>query len=178
MINLTYKTDKSYQKIIHDAEVKDKKIIAEILKSGQETPDKMKSFIKDAKKRPQAGEPARLENAIDMELILEGKNIIGWGVGNIERLNREAPHWHFVNFGVSQNGMVIPGRGKIVPVGGFSPGEPRPNPESFQEGRWQVGGGNYVFQATQGIREPLNYIERTVNWVGTTIMKILSIVRI
>ena len=170
MLRIAYKTSISFREIIKKIDIKSKKVESEIMKLGIDTAEKMKSTIKKNKVRPQAGEPTKLENSIDMEKIQEGNNIVGWGVGNIDKMDREAPGWKAVNFGSSH--MV----GKHLPVGGFAPGEVKPSPDNFREGRWKKGGGNYSPIVTKPI-PPMNYVEKTIHWLSGAIDKITSILR-
>jgi hypothetical protein len=170
MLHISYKTDVSFKDIIKNINVKSKQVEAEVMKLGIETKEKMHSIIKANKKRPQAGEPTKLENAIDVERIQEGINIIGWGVGNISRLEKEAPGYLAVNFGSSH--MV----GKHLPVGGFAPGEAEPNEANFREGRWKKGGGNYSPIVTKPI-PPMNFISKTVFWLSGALDKISRVLQ-
>lgn len=157
MIRITYKTNISFKDIIKKVDIKSKEVEHRIMALGIETAEKMKSTIKQNKVRPQAGAPTKLENSIDMERIMEGTNIIGWGVGDINRMDTEAPYWKAVNWGSAH--MV----GKHLPGGGFVPGESKPASAHFREGRWQKGAGDYSPIITKPI-PPMNYIEKTVHW--------------
>lgn len=161
-ILIRYKTDRGIGEIIKEIDAHQAKVEVMVMSIGKGTVDKMRSVIRQKKKRP--GGTGNLEKNIDMEVIM-GKDIIGWGVGNIDKLNKNASWWSFVNFGVSQKGMRIPGRGKRVPTGAFVPGKPRPDPGSFQEGTWKKGAGNFSFVAKRGILHPLNYISKTMHWL-------------
>jgi len=127
---------------------------------GNQTPAKMKSIIRSNKVRPQEGQQSKLENAIDVEHF-ERVTEVGWGVGNISRLNSEAPHWKAINYGSSH--MV----GKNMPPL-FTPGLTRPDSSKFREGRVNYGGrkgtGGGV-PVTKPI-PPMNYIQKTINFVN------------
>lgn len=169
MLRINYKAEKSFEKIIKDIEISEQRFMTGLMALGTKTAETMKKKVEESKKRPQAGDSPKLENAITVEPLENG-----WGVGNIDKLNREAPHWHFVNFGISQKGMIIPGRGKSVPKGQFAPGEGKPDPSQFQAGRWKTGDGNYSFQAKKGIVSPLDYIAKTVHWLDGEITKLFG----
>ncbi len=121
---------------------------------GDETSEKMKEIIEEGKVRPQAGEPKTLEETIKVEHFTDG----GWGVGDIDSLNQEAPYWRAINFGSFH--MV----GKKVPVGAFNPGDPVPNQESSRQGRWKKGDGPHLFTVKNPI-SPMNFIEKTINFL-------------
>lgn len=130
---------------------------------GPQTAEQMKAIIKDNKVRPQAGEPTTLEDNIDVEFFESDR---GWGVGDIEKLKKNAPHWRAVNFG--SNHLV----GKKLPLGLFEPDPEngRPNDTYFREGRWKIPG---PFSAL--IKRPIpamNYIEKTVSFVRKKINEI------
>ncbi len=169
-IRINYKTQPSFAEIIKNIDIKNKDVENSVMNLGLETKDKMHSIIKANKKRPQAGEPTKLENAIDVERIQEGKDIIGWGVGNISRLEKEAPGYLAINFGSSH--MV----GKHLPIGGFAPGEAKPQEGSFRDGRWKKGEGSYSPIVTKPI-PPMNFIETTVHWLSIALNKITGILQ-
>ena len=84
------------QRSIKTVIAENNKIEREMMKKvnalGVSTLDFVKSYISGNKKRSQAGEPPKLENAMDIEYFPNG-----WGIGNIDRLNKDAPHWHWIN---------------------------------------------------------------------------------
>lgn len=153
---------------------KDKKKFEEsVMQLGSDTAKTMKDKVKQSKKRSQAGEEPKLEKSITLDKF-RGSNKFGWGVGNINLLDKKVPYWYFVNYGISQKGMIIPGRGKFVPPGAFSPGVGKPDPSVSPIGRWKTSEGDYSFQAKQGIRHPLRYIEKTIFWLQSSFNKIKS----
>lgn len=139
---------------------------------GNDTANEMKNIITQNKKRPQAGQPAKLEDAIDSTYIDIGEEF-GFFVGLLDKLNKLAEHWHFINYGISLKGMRIPGRGKRVPQGNFAPGKAQPNSANFGEGRWIVGQGKFSFKAKKEIA-PMHYIEKTAVWLDVQLGKILN----
>lgn len=134
---------------------------------GPKTQEKMKSIIGESKVRPQNGEPLDLENHISLEYFEDG-----WGVGDIDILNDQAPYWAAINWGSSHL------LGKRVPMGAFSPGEPKPSQDFFRQGRWAEGVAGYT-QAhysfiVQKPIEPMNYIETTVDWLKGQIDELIK----
>ena len=114
----------------------------------------MRDTIDQDKVRPQADEPTTLEDTIQAEYFDDG----GWGVGDMDQLDENAPYWLAVNYGSDH--MV----GKIVPQGAFAPGNPEPDPNNFREGRWKKGQGKHLFVVKNPI-PAMNYIEKTINWL-------------
>jgi hypothetical protein len=88
----------------------------------------MRQHIKTSIQRPNS--TGNLENAIFAQPLDGGIN--GWGVGNIDYLNRTVPYWAWINYGVAATGRRIP----PATGGSFSPGNPVPNQSSFRDGRW------------------------------------------
>jgi len=145
----------------------------ELVQLGNFTKSQMGLVIKQNKKRP--GSDNVLEGAIKVykEPTDTGVKI---GIGKTDELNTLAPYWYFINYGISQNGMVIPARGKFVP-GYFGDHNP---PEAGYAGLSSMmggsigeqfhyvkgGQGNYFMQPKNPI-SPMNYIEKTVAWVNS-----------
>ena len=133
----------------------------EVDELGEKTRDKMKEIIQQSKKRNQAGEPTKLEDAITVEHFENG-----WGVGNIDKLNKEAPHWHWINFGKAQSGRTIPpGTDEFPRLKGYF------DPETM--GRFKKGSPWYPIFPKKPIA-PMNYIERTANWLYEELKKLIS----
>ncbi len=82
---------------------------------------------------------------------------LGAGVGRISFLNKEVPYWRHINFGSLAIGANWQHR---VPRGGFQPGDPIPNQDSFGDGRW-VSIGKYSFIPKNPIPS-MNYIEKAL----------------
>lgn len=144
---------------------------ADIKKLGDETSVKMKEIIHANKVRPQTG-PTTLENAIDTEHF-ETLDGVGWGVGNISKLNQEAKHWRAVNYGSDH--LVDTN----IPPGPFSPGPARPSSSAFRAGRLQPekkGGAGGGIRVSNPI-PPMNYIQKTMNFVNRQIQQIQSRLR-
>jgi hypothetical protein len=100
-----------------------------------------------------------------------------WGVsmGDIPTLNQFARYWAAVNWG---SGHILY---KKVPSGQFAPGEARPTPSAFRQGRWfpisgggfQFGFETYSFVAKKGI-PAMNYIENTFHYASIQVDKALA----
>ena len=162
-VRVEFLSEDGFRDLERIAEADSKHLRNEIKQLGPQTSDKMKSVIKENKVRPQAGEPTTLEDNIDVEFF---QNDAGWGVGDIDRLNRNAEHWRAVNFG---SGHLV---GKKLPLGAFEPDPEngRPNDAYFRKGRWKVPGG-----FTALIKRPIpamNFIEKTVSFVRKQINRI------
>ena len=138
---------------------------ASIIDLGHKTRNKIIDIIKINKKRPQAGEPETLENAIEMEEFIQPASI-GFGIGNINKLEEEAPYYLAINYGSAH--LV----GKRLPSGYFSPGEGKPSSSSFRGGRWKVG-GDYSALIKNAI-PPMNYIEKTNFWFEIELSKLIK----
>jgi len=124
---------------------------------GHQTADKMIEIVKSEKKRPDKG-TNKLEDAITAETLNTTAGV-EVGVGNIQKLVAEAPYYEVINAG-----GFIPNRGNLVPVGGFAPGEPKPNEANFREGNWAVGGGKYTFRPKRMI-EGIHYVDRAIEFL-------------
>ena len=136
---------------------------------GKTTRDYMVNVIKANKKRDDKTEGFKLEDEIKV-YEKEGVNGKRVGIGLVSYLNVTTPWWFFLNYGISQKGMKIPGRGKSV--GGFFGGGNRPDSslagynnksarESFTKQR------NTYLMTPQNPIAPMHYIEKTINWVNT-----------
>lgn len=141
-----------------DLETLDKTIRLQLDTLAVETALKMKDIITENKVRPQVGDPTLLENAVLVPDYFEN----GWGVGDIEVLNSQAPYWRAVNFGSSH--MV----GKRVPQGKFVPKNDAPDPASFRQDRWKIGRFGYSFIVKNPI-PAMNFIEKTAFWLSKKI---------
>lgn len=178
MIRLRFKrTKRGFGEAVRDLEIKEKTLKRELMVLGDKTKSKMRDIIAKNKKRPRAGEPKTLENAITVEKFVR-LGEFGWGVGNIDKLNSEAvgqdgkPYWRAVNYGSSH--MV----GRFLPLGIFRPGIAIPNNQAFRKGRWKAGlstggGKSYSAKVMKPI-PPMKFIERTTVWVGRQFRRIQS----
>ncbi|HED06343.1 MAG TPA: hypothetical protein ENI61_06640 [Ignavibacteria bacterium] len=146
-----------FDDIEKDIEFMNANMKAQVKAIGPEAAVKMRSIIADGKIRPQSGEPTKLENNINVEYSNDG-----WGVGDIEGLKKNAPHWAAINWGSDH--LV----GTEV-YGQFSPGEAKPNPKAYGQGRLKK--GPYKVKIEKPI-EPKNYIEKTITFVRNQINNI------
>lgn len=155
-----------FKEIKESIDVHEKNIRLRLQKLAPETKKKMHDVIKENKVRPQAGEPANLEDNIDVEFYPAET---GWGVGEISRLNKNAKHWRATNYGSSH--MV----GKQLPPGIFDPGNAKPDAGSFRTGRFKKGmskdGSTYAPIVKKEI-PAMNFITKTVNFVRRKINKL------
>jgi len=128
---------------------------------GFATQDYMRKVIADNTKRP--GSTGNLANSIKCEVAdVKGETV---GVGKISEL---AVYWAAINFG-SNHIMNL-----RLPPGTFQPGVPRPTSQDFRRGRWQVGqygslGGSLYSPLITKPIQPMNYVEKTANWLSTVI---------
>lgn len=158
---------KGFDEMKRDIKMQFITVVDGTIKLGEDTKTHMRTVIQTSKTR--GGGSNRLENAIKVH-IKKTTNRIVVGVGHIPFLNQYAPYWFFINYGVSQKGMVIPGRGKKV-VGAFDDvGAPlsRYSGTGLGKGRFQKGAGSFVLQAKNPIN-PMMYIERTVAFINTIV---------
>jgi len=82
----------------------------------------------------------------------------GWGVGDINFLNEQAPYWYWQNFGVAQSGRRVPPASKGV----FSDGS-APSPGGGTS-RWEQP-GQFFIKPKKPIT-PKNYIQATINEIN------------
>lgn len=133
-------------------------------KLGEETAMHMRENVRLNKRR--RGSQGKLESTIKCHIEGSGKSI-RIGIGLISFLNQYAPYWKFVDSGVSQTGMTIPGRGKSV--GGYfdngMPPDSRFSGTGVGRGSFTRQNNTYVMQAKNPIR-PLNYIDKTLSWLS------------
>jgi len=168
MINITFKSASPdpFQEILKDIDTDIKTVHNQVIELGNETEHKMKEIIVSSKVRPQADEPTELENSIHTEQFPDG-----WGIGDIEKMKKDAPGWAAINFGSDH--LV----GKRLKRGVFDPGEPRPTESLFRTGRWKAGESYGKEQYSPIIKKPIiaiNYIERTVFWLESKLNEIFK----
>jgi hypothetical protein len=64
-----------------------------------------------------AGSKGNLAKHITAEVIINTRNTISIGIGNIDKLSRVAPYWYVLSYGKTQSGKTfIPGGGEYRPV--------------------------------------------------------------
>ena len=138
-----------------------------VLRIGREVQAHMRNTIKTSKNRK--GGDGNLEKHIRVYSLNKGAFV---GVGSFAELDTYAPYWYFLNYGVSQKGMRIPGRGKVVP-GYFGNRQP-PDPTLAGTGtgtekfHYAPNSGYYGMRAKNMIN-PVNYIEKAKNWFNVQI---------
>jgi hypothetical protein len=167
-ITIDWKDEKKFDNLIRyiDNDALYEQLKEDIRLLGKSTAEDMKNIINAERKRPGSGSH-RLENAIESITTLGvyhtgllglGGDVFTYevGIGEIVKLNKEAPYWEVLN-----DGGYIPNNGNFVPLGSFAPGEPRPSPGHFREGQWLVGDGKYTFRPKRAI-EGIDYVGRSV----------------
>ena len=162
-IEFVSKDTDPFAAIYKEIKLDDDKRKLELDALGFQTAEAMKTIIQSNKKRPQAGEPTTLENAITVT-----KMDNGFGVGDVDIMNHQAPQWAAVNFGSSH--MV----GHRLKKGTFDPGTPQPSDAASRTGRWKIGRYGSVggFLYSPLVKNPIpamNYIEKTIFWLQNQI---------
>lgn len=137
---------------------------------GQRALNYMLEIIESSLVRPSPAGESNLMKSIKIEYFIGG-----WGIGNIAELKTTAPYFLALNFGFSGN------VGKRVPKGHFSPGNSAPDKGAYRQGRFYSGkadseGKTYSFIVDKAI-QPIDYIEKTANWLESEIKKLLNIRR-
>ena len=143
----------------------------------EETVKEIKNKIAESIQRP--GSTGNLASSFFAEKIPEG-----YGIGNIDYLNQQAPYWYWIEHGIAQTGRrVPPGHDENKSIAGtFAPGIPKPAPEGFRSGRFQIGqrqsagGGVYPLNPKKPI-EAHNYIEKTVARIPELANQVLNMVK-
>ena len=129
----------------------------------EETVKEIRNKIAESIKRP--GSTGNLESSFFSEKIAEG-----YGIGNIDYLNQQSPHWHWQNYGIAQTGRTTP----PTSIGTFTDGQPDRN--SFRQGRFihsSEGDGAYLMIPTRPL-EAMNYIERSIAMIPSLANDVLN----
>ena len=126
--------------------------------------DFMVQYIIRHKVRPQIGE-TKLENNITADTIDDVNKII-MGIGNIDRLEKNAPYWRILDQGGIAN------TGHWVPRGAFINGGAKPPIKDAFHGRWVTKTGKWSFIARRPI-VGIKYIENTVEFIRTELDKLI-----
>lgn len=95
----------------------------------------------------------------------------GWGVGDINFLNQQAPYWYWQNFGVAQSGRKVPPKSK----GSFETGTPQPI-SAGGNSRWTQP-GEFFINPSKPI-SPKNYIQATVAEIGSIVRSVVRRTRL
>jgi hypothetical protein len=165
-VQITDGVSGAIRKHLAEVELSIERLQAEMPAIGAEAQTYVKDFIASHKVRPQDSAPTLLEDAMQLENIPVPDGA-GFGVGPIDVLNTNAPHWKAVNYGSVGN------MGHVVPLGRFSDGAGAPDVDSSRQGRWQVGNGKFAFVAKQPI-PAMNYIEAAINWLDNRMNSFLN----
>ena len=94
----------------------------------------------------------------------------GWGVGDIDLLNKQAPYWFWPNFGIAQSGRRDPPASK----GAFKSGNPRPT-SGASGSRW--GNNGQFFINPKKPIEAKNYIQKTLNEVNQIVSSVVRTIK-
>lgn len=125
----------------------------EIIALANVVKDRMIQIISGRKLHQNRGK-SQLENNIRVEIIVQAKNSLVVGIGNISELNNIAPYWKRLN-----EGFTPPTTGKKVPLGSFTPGEA---PDSAKSGGvWNIGDLYFTFvdKKLHKSVKPFSYID-------------------
>jgi len=157
----------SPKQIIYNSVKMDLEFKARVDALGQRALNYMLETINENLVRPSPLGESNLLNNIKIEYFDNG-----WGIGNISDLKSKAPYFLALNYGSSA------AVGKRVPPGHFSPGDPAPNKSEFRAGRFYPGqadgeGKTYSFIVEKPI-QPIDYIEKTANWLDSEIDKLIN----
>lgn len=129
---------KSPRAVLENLERKWFELQSDLADLGTSVHQAMLLHIMSNKKRPQVNHPhgstgqeskMALEDAIKLDLFTEPA-MVGFGIGNIEFMNINAPHWYWINYGKAQSGRITPPE----TTGQFIPGIPQPDPSAFRSG--------------------------------------------
>lgn len=97
----------------------------------------------------------------------------GFGVGDIDFLNKQAPYWFWQNFGVAQSGRKVPPRSR----GRFNTGSPQPIAGGGNS-RWnQSSTGQFLIDPKKPI-EAKNYIQATLNEVNQIVSSVVRTIKL
>jgi len=151
---------RGFEEMLAKAKLLDSQFAVELPGIGIKARDDMRGSIERQKTRE--GSEGKLEQAIDIETTVF-TNGIEVGIGNIQRLNAEAPYWAIQNYGgmVAEGARVVPGffgEGD-APAGRFK--GPRGGIQKFTHARnFRVGNQDGVaFMRVTTPITPMNYIE-------------------
>lgn len=136
-------------------------------KIAKDTENIIKQNIRESIRRP--GSTGNLENSFFAEKI----NDRSWGIGNIPLLNKQAPYWRWINFGIAGTGRTTPpGTNENSKIrGAFTPGQTAPDSSKYQGGRFVKGG--FPMNPTKPIQAH-NFIQRTLFLIPSIVSRILK----
>lgn len=150
----------------------------EVEEMGKRLHNHMITYIATKKKRgqsPHADGTISLEKSITLERI-GGTAMLGFGIGNIKKMQKQSPHWYVLNYGCTVFGQrYIPNYGKFIP-GSFGAGYGQP-PYKEKRGTGKEtfyhGVGNWGMKAKTPIHA-INYIESTKHRMGIEVAKLFA----
>lgn len=97
----------------------------------------------------------------------------GWGVGDIDFLNKQAPYWYWQNYGIAQSGRRTPPRS----WGAFTSGNPAPS-SAGGKSRWSgQESAIYVINPVKPI-EAKNYIAATAAEINQIVASVVGRIKI
>lgn len=100
----------------------------------------------------------------------EQTSLTSWGVGKISHLNKAAPYWRWINYGVAGTGRRIPpGTDENPRIKGHF------EPNDF--GRFTKGSPRFRMNPTKPI-QPHNFIQRTLDDQNVIISSVLQRIKI
>lgn len=126
-----------------------------------ETQKRLQFNILASIQRP--GSTGKLADSMHVERIPNG-----WGIGNIEYLNKTVPYWRWINFGRAKSGRTTP----PASLGYFSPGTSYPDNSAFRTGRWSNSVGEFLITPVRPIQAH-NFIARTLQQQNSIIAGVL-----
>ncbi len=132
----------------------------------RETEKVIKGKITDSIQRE--GSTGNLANSFTTVKITDG-----FGVGDIDFLNKQAPYWFWQNFGKAQSGRTTPPRSR----GRFDTGNPQPTGGGGKS-RWnQSSTGQFLIDPKKPI-EAKNYIQSTINEINQIVSSVVRRVKL
>ena len=138
----------------------------QIFEIAQETNRVIKAKIKASIERD--GSTGNLEDSFTVVKITDG-----YGVGDIDFLNKNAKYWYWMNYGVAQSGRTTPPRSR----GQFNSGNPAPQTGGGNS-RWnQSAGGQFLINPTKPI-DAKNYIQKTISEINQIISSVVRRVKL
>lgn len=143
---------------------------------GQRIQAYMVSYISAHKKRgqsPHLDGTLPLEKSIKLHILVTAPARISWGIGDLNILQTQSPHWYVINYGKTVSGRrFIPANGKAVP-GYFQPsGRPMANKRNGRE-PFIYDPGTFIMYPKNPVRA-MNYIQASQFKLGSEFRKLLS----
>ena len=163
MIKLTVKNKQVFDEIIVQVEQDVKDFKSQLMNLDREVLEFMRDYINSRKTRDDkiTANTGKLEEALDVDEKYDRELEFGWGIGDEDKLKKEAAHFAALNYGSDHIiGMKVPGE--------------------FPSGRPVPGGSGEAFIKTTGSwlmipQKPIvgiDYIENTKNYLIKRIIEI------